>query len=65
VHAACSRAAFGDSDKLSISTNFLWAPVDDFWKVATTAMDMPVGAGVGTIGPLLVHKSDTGLLGQA
>ena len=29
---------------------------EDFWKVATTMVDM--GAGVGTIGALLAHKSD-------
>jgi hypothetical protein len=29
---------------------------DDFWKVVTTMVDM--GAGVGTVGALLAHKSD-------
>lgn len=38
-----------------------WTPLedmrrDDFWKVVTTMVDM--GAGVGTIGALLSHKSD-------
>jgi hypothetical protein len=29
---------------------------DEFWKIATTMMDM--GAGVGTVGALLAHNSD-------
>ena len=38
-----------------------WTPAEDvrradFWKVVTTMVDM--GAGVGTIGALLAHKSD-------
>jgi hypothetical protein len=38
-----------------------WTPAedmrrDDFWKVATTMVDM--GAGVGAVGALLAHKSD-------
>jgi hypothetical protein len=38
-----------------------WTPAedrrrDDFWKVTTTMVDM--GAGVGTVGALLAHKSD-------
>ena len=38
-----------------------WTPAevmhrDNFWKVVTTMVDM--GAGVGTIGALLAHKSD-------
>jgi hypothetical protein len=38
-----------------------WTPAedrrrDDFWKVVTTMVDM--GAGVGTVGALLAHKSD-------
>ena len=38
-----------------------WTPAEDkcrdeFWKVVTTMVDM--GAGVGTVGALLAHKSD-------
>ena len=43
------------------TTPAAWTPAedrrrDDFWKVATTMVDM--GAGVGTVGALLAHKSD-------
>lgn len=45
-----------------------WTPVEDmrrndFWKVVATMVDM--GAGVGTVGALLTHKSDVRSISRA
>ena len=50
-----------DEEEVEVEEQPAWTPAedrrrDDFWKVAATVVDM--GAGVGTIGALLAHKSD-------
>ena len=50
-----------DSEDERMTKPAAWTPAeemrrDDFWKMVTTMVDM--GAGVGTVGALLAHKSD-------